>query len=105
MTGLAHIKKERKMTKNEFVELVKEEGGFETKAQAEKAIKGFTGAVEKVLSKKDSVTLVGFGSFTTAFQKGKTGIVPGTDREYTTEDKYVPKFKAGKGLKEIVAKS
>jgi len=93
------------MTKNDFVQLVREEGGFETKAQAEKAIKGFTGAVEKVLSERDSITLVGFGSFVTAFQKGKSGIVPGTDRKYTTEDKYVPRFKAGKGLKEIVAKS
>lgn len=93
------------MTKNEFIELVQEEGDFETKAQAEKAVKGFTGAVEKALSKKDSVTLVGFGTFSTAFQKSKTGVVPGTDRKYTTEDKYVPKFKAGKGLKETIAKS
>lgn len=92
------------MNKADFVELVKEEGGFETKAQAEKAIKGFTGAVAKALAKKDGVSLVGFGAFTSAFQKGKTGIVPGTDRKYTTEDKYVPKFKAGKGLKDIVAK-
>jgi len=93
------------MNKADFIELVKEEGGFETKAQAEKAVKGFTSAVEKALLKKESVSLVGFGTFSTAFQKSKTGVVPGTDRKYTTEDKYVPKFKAGKGLKDIVEKS
>jgi len=90
------------MTKTDFVNLVREEGGFGTKAEAEKAVKSFTSAVEKVLAKRDSVTLVGFGTFITAFQKGRTGNIPGTDRTYTTEDKYVPKFKAGKILKEIV---
>ncbi|MDD3060674.1 MAG: HU family DNA-binding protein, partial [Sulfurimonas sp.] len=29
--------------------------------------------------------------------------VPGTDKTYTTEDKMVPKFKAGKGLKDRIA--
>ena len=49
------------------------------------------------------VSLVGFGSFNAALQKGKSGKVPGTDKMYTTEDKMVPKFKAGKGLKDRVA--
>lgn len=92
------------MNKVDFINLVKEEGGFETKAEAEKAVKGFTSAVAKALSKKENVSIVGFGVFSAAFQKGKTGTVPGTNRKYTTEDKYVPKFKAGKGLKEIVEK-
>ena len=35
--------------------------------------------------------------------KGKSGKVPGTDKTYTTQDKMVPKFKAGKGLKDRVA--
>ena len=34
--------------------------------------------------------------------KGKTGKVPGTNKTYTTSDKMVPKFKAGKNLKERV---
>ena len=42
-------------------------------------------------------------SFVTALQKGKSGKVPGTDRTYTIEDKYVPKFKASKVLKEKIA--
>ncbi|QSZ43142.1 HU family DNA-binding protein (plasmid) [Sulfurimonas aquatica] len=91
------------MNKSEFVELVQASGEYNTKVEAEKAIKAFTEAVAVALAKKEDVSLVGFGSFNAALQKGKSGKVPGTDKTYTTEDKMVPKFKAGKGLKDRVA--
>lgn len=91
------------MNKSEFVDLVKEVGEFETKKDAEKAISAFTAAVEKALAKKESIELVGFGKFETVLQKGKEGTVPGTTKKYKTQDKFVPKFKAGKGLKDAVA--
>ena len=91
------------MTKAEFVELVQETGEYKSKAEAEKAIKAFTTSVTKALTKKEDVSLVGFGSFVATLQKGKSGKVPGTDKTYTTKDKMVPKFKAGKGLKDSVA--
>ncbi len=91
------------MNKAEFVELLKEVGDYDTKKEAEKAISAFTAAVEKALSKKQSIELVGFGKFETVLQKGKEGTVPGTNKKYKTSDKYVPKFKAGKGLKDAVA--
>ncbi len=91
------------MTKAEFIELVQSCGEYKTKAEAEKALKAFTCAVTEALVKKEDVSLVGFGSFTAVLQKGKTGKVPGTDKTYTTESKMVPKFKAGKVLKERVA--
>lgn len=91
------------MNKAEFVDLVKEVGEYETKKEAEKAISTFTAAVTKALAKKDSIELVGFGKFETVLQKGKEGVVPGTTKKYKTSDKNVPKFKAGKGLKDAVA--
>lgn len=91
------------MNKAQFVELVQKHGDYKTKAEAETAIKAFTEAVTEALVGKEDVTLVGFGSFVAALQKGKTGTVPGTDKTYTTQDKMVPKFKAGKGLKDRVA--
>jgi DNA-binding protein HU-beta len=94
---------ERFMNKAQFVELVQKHGDYKTKAEAEAAIKAFTDAVTDALVAKEDVTLVGFGSFTSALQKGKSGTVPGTDKSYTTADKMVPKFKAGKGLKDRVA--
>ena len=91
------------MNKAEFVELVQASGDYKTKIEAEAAIKAFTDAVTTALVKKEDVSLVGFGSFVSALQKGKSGKVPGTDKTYTTQDKMVPKFKAGKGLKDRVA--
>jgi DNA-binding protein HU-beta len=91
------------MNKAQFVELVQKCGDYKTKVEAEAAIKAFTEAVSEALVNKDEVSLVGFGSFSAVLQKGKSGKVPGTDKTYTTQDKMVPKFKAGKGLKDRVS--
>ena len=93
------------MTKSEFVELVKQKGAYESKAAAENAIKAFTEAVTEALAKKESVTLVGFGTFSTVEVPEKSGKVPGTDRTYTKPAHTAPKFKIGKNLKEAVAQA
>jgi len=91
------------MNKAQFVELVQKNGDYKTKAEAEGAIKAFTEAVTEALVAKEDVSLVGFGGFNAALQKGKSGTVPGTTKTYTTQDKMVPKFKPGKSLKDRVA--
>ncbi|MBL0708530.1 MAG: HU family DNA-binding protein [Sulfurimonas sp.] len=91
------------MNKAQFVELVQSSGEYKTKIEAEAAIKAFTQAVTTALVNKEDVSLVGFGSFNTILQKGKSGKIPNTDKTYTTQDKMAPKFKAGKGLKDRVA--
>ena len=91
------------MNKAQFVELVQKNGGYKTKIEAETAIKAFTEAITAALVDNKEVSLVGFGSFGVSLQKGKSGKVPGTDKTYTTQDKVVPKFKAGKGLKDRVS--
>jgi DNA-binding protein HU-beta len=93
------------MNKSQFVELVQSSGGYKTKVEAEKAIEAFTGAVTEALVSKNEVALVGFGTFCTALQKGKSGKVPGTDKSYSTEDKIVPKFKSSKSLKSKIEES
>lgn len=91
------------MKKEDFVKLVKEQGGYNTNVEANTAINAFIGAITEALEKREDVSLIGFGSFSAALQKGKTGKIPGTDKTYTTQDKMVPKFKAGKNLSEKVA--
>lgn len=91
------------MNKAQFVELVQKHGQYKTKAEADKAIDAVTSAITEALVQKEEVSIVGFGSFSTALQKGKTGKVPGTDKNYTTDDKTVAKFKPGKMLKDSVA--
>ena len=90
------------MTKAEFVELIKEKGEFTSKAAAENAVKAFLDSITEVLVKGDSVTFVGFGTFSAVDVPEKSGKIPGTDRTYTKPAHKAPKFKAGKSLKEAV---
>ncbi len=91
------------MTKAEFVELVQKTGEYESKAAAERAVKAFTDAVTEALVAKESVSLVGFGNFSTTDVPEKSGKVPGTDKTYTKPAHTAPKFKFGKTLKDAVA--
>ncbi|MCE3036914.1 HU family DNA-binding protein [Helicobacter sp. faydin-H20] len=93
------------MNKAEFIDLVKEVGNYATKKDAENAVNAFVASVETALAKEESVELVGFGKFETVEQKGKEGKVPGSNKTYKTADKMVPKFKPGKGLKDLVSKA
>jgi DNA-binding protein HU-beta len=91
------------MTKAEFVELVQAKGEYESKVAAERAVKAFIDAVTEALTKKESVSLVGFGTFSTVEVPEKSGTVPGTDKTYTKPAHTAPKFKFGKTIKEAVA--
>ena len=91
------------MTKAEFIELMQEVGEYKTKTEAEKAIKAFTGAITKALVDKKSISLVGFGTFSTVEVPEKSGKVPGKDTTYTKPAHTAPKFKIGKTLKDAVA--
>jgi len=93
------------MTKSEFVELVQKSGEYDTKAAAEKAVKAFTTAITEALVNKQSVSLVGFGTFSTVEVAQKSGKVPGTDKTYTKPAHTAPKFKIGKTLKDAVAEA
>jgi len=91
------------MTKAEFVELVQKNGEFDSKAAAERAVKAFTDSVTEALKNKESVSLVGFGTFSTTEVAEKSGKVPGTDKTYTKAAHTAPKFKFGKTIKDTVA--
>ncbi|MDD4969832.1 MAG: HU family DNA-binding protein [Paludibacter sp.] len=92
------------MNKAQFVELVQKSGGYKTKVEAETAIKAFTDAVTEALVAKEEVSLVGFGSFKAVPQAAKSGSVPGKPGQtYSKPATTIPKFSAGKGLKDSVA--
>jgi DNA-binding protein HU-beta len=73
-----------------------------TKKAAAEAIDAVFGAIEKALKKGDSVTIVGFGTFSVAKRAARTGRNPQTGAEIKIKAKKVPKFSAGKGLKDAV---
>ncbi len=91
------------MSKKTFIEAVKLAGGYKTTVEAEKAVAAFTKAVTTTVTANQSVSIVGFGSFKPTLQKGKSGLIPGTTKTYTSQEKLVCKFKAGKALADSVA--
>jgi DNA-binding protein HU-beta len=73
-----------------------------SKASAERALDAMMEAVTTSLQKNDSVTLVGFGSFSVGERAARTGRNPRTKEAIKIEAARVPKFKAGKALKDAV---
>ena len=73
-----------------------------SKSCAVKAVDGFLGAVKKALKKGDRVTLVGFGTFSVAKRSARKGRNPQNGKEIKIAAKKVPKFAAGKLLKDAV---
>jgi len=73
-----------------------------TKAEAVKAVDAVFNAVKKTLKKGNKVTLVGFGTFSVVKRSARTGRNPQTGKAIKIAAKKVPKFTAGKGLKDAV---
>jgi DNA-binding protein HU-beta len=73
-----------------------------SKAEAGKAIDAFLGAVKKALKKGDKVSLIGFGTFSVAKRAARKGRNPQTGAPLKIAAKKVPKFTAGKALKDAV---
>jgi len=75
-----------------------------TKKDAEKAVNAIFQSIEDALAKGDKVQLVGFGTFETKERAARIGRNPRTGQEIKIPATKVPGFKAGKALKESVAK-
>ena len=91
------------MTKADLIAAVAEKSGL-TKTSAEKAVSGLIAAVGACLKKGDKLTIVGFGTFSTAKRAARKGLNPQTGKKINIPAATVPRFKAGKGLKELVNK-
>jgi nucleoid DNA-binding protein len=90
------------MNKGDLVEAVAKVVG--KKKLAEETIGCVLESIEKALKKGESVTLVGFGTFKVAKRAARTGRNPQTGKPIKIKAKKVPKFTAGKKLKDAVAK-
>jgi nucleoid DNA-binding protein len=73
-----------------------------TKKEAKAAVDCVFSSITKALKKKDTVTLVGFGTFKVSKRKARKGRNPRTGEEIKIKAKNVPKFVPGKGLKDAV---
>jgi DNA-binding protein HU-beta len=89
------------MTKGELIASVGKEAKI-SKASAEKAVNAFTNTVMKALKKGDKLALTGFGTFSVAKRRARTGRNPKTGKEIKIPAMRVAKFKAGNLLKSAV---
>lgn len=92
------------MNKTELVAKVAEKSGL-TKKDAEQALAAVVGAVTEALAANQKVQLIGFGTFEVKSRGERTGRNPSTGAAITIAASVCPVFKAGKALKETVAKS
>lgn len=81
---------------NEVAKVVK------TKKEAQAAVDCVFSTITNALKKGDAVTLVGFGTFKVAERKARTGRNPQTGAQIFIEARKVPRFVAGKALKDGV---
>jgi len=73
-----------------------------TKKEAQAAVDSVFSTITKALKKKDTVTLIGFGTFKVAQRKARKGRNPQTGAEIRISAKKVPRFVPGKALKDAV---
>lgn len=91
------------MNKNDLVASVAEISGL-TKADASRAVDGVIQSITKCLKADKEVRLVGFGTFTVTHRPAGEGRNPRTGEKIKIRASKLPKFRAGKGLKEAIAK-
>jgi DNA-binding protein HU-beta len=96
-----HFKQRRKeMNKADLINEVAKV--VNTKKEAQAAVDCVFSTITKALKKKDTVTLVGFGTFKVDKRKARKGRNPQTGETIKIKAKKVPKFVPGKALKDAV---
>ena len=89
------------MNKAEFTSAVADDAEM-SKADASRAVDAMIGVITKALKSGDTVTLVGFGTFSVRKRAARQGRNPQTGDTIKIKASKNPAFKAGKALKDAV---
>lgn len=89
------------MNKSDFVNAVADSAEL-SKADAGRAVDAMVETIKKALKKGDTVTLVGFGTFSVRKRAARQGRNPQTGATIKIKASKSPAFKAGKALKDAV---
>jgi len=89
------------MNKSELINELSEETTF-SKKDVTRVVDSLTRIIGRTLKKSEKVSITGFGSFWISFRPARKGINPATKERINLPAVSVPRFKAGKGLREIV---
>ena len=101
MDHLFLIYKGIKVNKSELIEAITADADL-SKAAAGRALDAVIGAVTGALKDGESVSLVGFGTFSVKARAARTGRNPQTGAAIQIAAANIPSFKAGKALKDAV---
>ena len=72
------------------------------KSTVKECLEAFISTIGGALKQKKNVALTGFGTFSVMMRKSRSGINPVTKKPMIIPAKNVPKFKAGKALKDSI---
>lgn len=89
------------MNKSELINSLSEETLF-SKKDITRVLDSFTRIIERTLKKGEKVSLTGFGSWWISQRPARKGINPATKQRIDLPAVNVPRFKAGKNLREVV---
>lgn len=89
------------MNKAELVQSISQDAGISLK-EAGAALDTFLEVVRSSLKKGDEIRLTGFGTFKTVKRAARQGVNPATGEKIKIKARTVPKFVAGKELKDII---
>ena len=89
------------MNKQEIVARIAEDTGI-SKTTAAAAMESIIDAITRSLKKGHSVSFVGFGTFKVSSRKARVARNPRTGVAIKIPKRRVPRFSAGKGLKQAV---
>lgn len=89
------------MNKSDLINAISEESGL-TKADAGRALDATISSVSSALKSGDSISLIGFGTFSVKERSARTGRNPQTGETIQIKASKIPSFKAGKTLKDSV---
>ena len=92
------------MNKSELINSVSEETSFSKKDVA-KVLDSVVRVIERTLRKGDKVAITGFGTYLVSRRPARKGINPSTKETIDLPAVTVPRFKAGKQLRELVKMS
>ena len=89
------------MNKAEFTSAVADDAEM-SKADAGRAVDAMIEVIKKALKKGDTITLVGFGTFSVRKRAARQGRNPQTGATIKIKAAKVPKFRPGKALKDAL---
>ncbi|MGE0874452.1 MAG: HU family DNA-binding protein [Burkholderiales bacterium] len=89
------------MNKAELIEHIAQSADI-SRSAAERAVDALVVAVKASLKTGDTVTLAGFGTFHASRREARKGRNPRTGAEISIEAATVPKFRAGRALRDAL---